>query len=509
MRAAARAHLVSKYRVGNYRDPEVTNAIIQHQFSFFSTQLTSLIPKIATRDALEFVLNQYEQATHILHGQGISDPVKKRHWLNTEGNFRRAMKYLAELISMQAPKVVLKISRRDAVRAMDQALLCAEMMVDMAEMSHRVHGVFPQDSFVTIHPPGETVDWEVHVDGRFSGYDVELMSRLERDRNHRHAFIEGHQFDIETEKHALVLNPVFEACYGWSYVRFIAGIGRIIENCHPAPNAFPTLFIDRAKLIAQFTSNGEPQAAVERMLAGFTVYPERMEEEGRVVWNPKQENRAYRRGFFEFPHETGMHLAFSREMARESLIHLVNGVCYKRLPTDWHHPDIDKALEVLSRQSGLWFEDVVAKNLFKLGIAGGRAKGRVGHSANAVQIPEQVGEIDFIGYSQTDRLLVIAEAKMVYSGIEAKFWRDDVSTFVGRKGSYAEKFRRKIEWVKSQRAAIAAALGIPTDPRIAPVMVTLYPCIAKSFIDDFPCVSLTELMLDYGQIKAWPYASEP
>jgi hypothetical protein len=505
MRSAARDHLLKKFRIGEYHDSETANAIIHHQFTFFAERLTALVPKFTGRDALEFVLNQYEETTQILHGQGIADPNERERWLRIEGDFRRAMKYLAELICLQAPKSASKTSRRDSYRAMDQALLCAEMLVDMAEMSHRVHGVFPDHVVATIHASGGPIDWEVHIGGRYAGYDVALMARTERDRNHRKDFIEGHQFDIHTDRHAEVLDSAFESCFGWSYARFISGVCRIIDGCQPAPNGFPTLFIDRRKLIENFTDHGEPVAAVERMLAGFTVYPEKMRQEGRVVWNPKQEHRAYRRGFFEFPHETGLHLAFSREMARESLIHLVNGVCYKRLPEDWRHPQIDAALEALSRRAGLWFEDVVTKNLASLGVTGRRAKERVGLAAKAVIIPSEVGEIDFLGYEPKERLLVLAEAKMVSTGIEAKYWRDDVATFVGRKGSYVEKFRKKISWVTQQRRVLAVALGLPEDVRVAPVMLTLYPCIAKIFIDDFPCVSLTEFMLDYRTAAKWPY----
>jgi len=505
MRSAARTHLLSRFRVGEYREPETANAILHHQFGFFSDRLATLVPKFANRDSLEFVLNQYEEACQILHGMGISDPAARRRWLLMEGDFRRAMKYLAELICLQAARSPPKISKREAYRAMDQALLCVEMLVDMAEMSHRVHGVFPDHVIATIHPAGGPIDWEIRVTGRYAGYDVGLMHRIERDRQHRHEFIVGPQFDIHTDSHTPFLDPAFESVHGWSYGRFISALHHIIDNCHPAPNGFPTLFVERQKILAQFVDHGEPVETVERVLAGFTVYPSKMREEGRVVWNPKQEHRAYRRGFFEYPHELGMHLAFSREMARESLIHLVNGACYKRLPEDWRHPQIDTALECLSRRAGLWFEEVVTKNLHSLGIAGGRAKDRVGPSAKAVVIPAEVGEIDFLGYSEKEHLLVLAEAKMVSTGVEAKYWRDDVATFVGRRGSYADKFRRKVGWAVAQRHALADAFGVASDVRIAPAMLTLYPCIAQIFIDDFKCVSLAEFMLDYRSTGKWPY----
>lgn len=507
MRQAAREHLLAKFRPGEFRDARIANAIVQHQFAFYAGRLADLVPRVATRDALEFVLTQYEVAATIIHGKDIHDQGQRERWLHIEGNFRRSMKYLAELICLWAPYGPVRTSRREAARAMDQALLCADSLVDLAEMSNRVHGVFPDDSVAVIHREGGPLDWEVYVAGRYTGYDLDLMARVKRDREHRHEFISGHQFDIHTERHMAVLDPAFEKCYGWSYGHFISGIGRVIDGCKPAPDGFPTLFVHRENLIDIFRKHGEPLAAVEKMLAGFTVYPAQMEREGRAVWNPKQEHRAYRRGFLEFPHKTGLHIAFSREMARESLIHLVNSVCYRRLPEDWRHPEISAALESLSGQASRWFESVVAENLAKLGIKGHRVKGRVGFSQDAPVVPEGVGEIDFLGYEPKERLLVLAEAKMVLSGLEGKFWRDDVSAFVTSKGSYAEKFRRKIVWVCEQRSQLAAALGLPSDVRVVPAMFTLYPCIAKIFIQDFPCVSITEFMLDFHSKNRWPYGT--
>ena len=94
---------------------------------------------------------------------------------------------------------------------------------------------------------------------------------------------------------------------------------------------------------------------------------------------------------------------------------------------------------------------------------------------------------------------------MVSTGVEAKYWRDDIATFVRRKGSYAEKFRRKINWVTDHRHQLAAVFSLAADVRIAPVMVTLYPCIAQIFIEDFRCVSLAEFMLDHRAAGKWPY----
>ena len=94
---------------------------------------------------------------------------------------------------------------------------------------------------------------------------------------------------------------------------------------------------------------------------------------------------------------------------------------------------------------------------------------------------------------------------MVMTGLEPRYWRDDFHEFVLRRGSYAERFRKKISWVTEQGQAICRALGWGPVAAVSPVMLTLYPCVAGGFIADFPCVSLTEFMLDYERAKRWPY----
>lgn len=504
-RNAARAHLLREFHVGGYPDSDFVNRILQHQFEFFSKSLMALVPKLVTRDALEFVLFQYDQAGKILHAKGIKHPAEVERWLGIEGNFRRALKYLAEMICLLGEAGQPQVTRDESFAAMDAGILCAEALVDLAELSHRVHGVFAGHASARVFPVGEPVDFEVRIGGPFEGYDQTMFTRIKRDRENRHRFIVGHQFDFDTEQHRQVLNPAFEACFGWPYDRFLEVLGKTIKGAQPALNAFPTLFIHRGKLVQTFVDQGAPKEGIERIISGFTLSPQRMRQEKRVVWNPKQEHRAYRRGFFEFPHETGPHLAFSRTMAQESLIHLVNSICYKKLPEEWRHATLNQAQETLSARASVWFEETVGRNMSALGFQGARAKDRIGTDARAVKIPSDIGEIDYLGFHLKERLLVIAEAKMSNVGLEAKLWRDDVEDFVRRRNSYAEKFRRKIAWVAARRSEIGIALTGAAVERFAAVMVTLYPCIARMFITDFPCVSMAELMLDYRAKGEWPY----
>ena len=76
--------------------------------------------------------------------------------------------------------------------------------------------------------------------------------------------------------------------------------------------------------------------------------------------------------------------------------------------------------------------------------------------------------------------MVVAEAKMVLTGLEAKFWRDDLSAFVQGPQCYAAKFHRKIAWVCDQRGHADAL-----------------PRAGQDVCHGLPCVSLTEFLLDF------------
>jgi hypothetical protein len=507
IRDRARANLRSTFSPGEYRGAEAANRILQHQFKIYEALLQPLIPKLSCRGGAEFLLFQYDQAWQLLHGAEILDLNERNRWAWIEPRMKRAIKFLVESICMfgsteaHAPR-----SRREAEFAAEAALACAENMVDLGTQSDLVHSVFPQECVLRVFNSGP-YDFTLDIEGSRAGYNDAFSERIIRDRRSRDRFVPWPQFDNHTATHQRFLDDPFRKEFGMSYGEFIAALLAVINDAQPSlhPDAFPTLFVNRKRVIDELANSGRQRNAIERALKGFSITREGLLKEKRVVWKPKQESRAYRRGFFVLPHEDGPHFAFSREMARESLMHLVSWVSYRHLPKEWKTHITTKAAHMLSREAGIWFERVVRQRFNDLGFAGNRAQKTIGEGTYRVTIPEDVGEIDFIGYHPEQRLLVVAEAKMVMTGLEAAYWRDDLDEFVFRHGSYADRFRRKLAWVLNQRKAICASLNVERDASVGAIMLTLYPCIAREFIADFPCVSITEFMLDYEACSNWPY----
>lgn len=213
------------------------------------------------------------------------------------------------------------------------------------------------------------------------------------------------------------------------------------------------------------------------------------------------------------PHKTGPHLAWSPKMAVENAALLITEIPMKQVPIEWASPEVVSALGRLSNVVGKWFETSMARNFTSLGIVGiESAKDAVGRGPTAVPIPPDIGEMDFIGYSHTDRAVIVAESKFVRSGAEPRFYRDDLSEFVTGSNAFMKRLSRKSEWVAHNlprvRTALANATGAKiTDEtrRVLSVMVTYYPSCAGYFWKEAPCVSLAEFMLDYQHSGKWPY----
>lgn len=507
IRQDARKHLLSTFFPGEYKGAKAVNEIVQHLFQFYQKRLIPLVGMLSCRDTVDFLLSQYDEASRILYGNGIADQKKREIWQLTEPNFRRAIKYLVELLCMNSIATRQNDPGPHTIQALEVALVCAECMAHLAYESDLAHSVFPEDCLVLVsdqHP----LHCKISIGGNHKGFDRLFQARVIRDRQSRGRHMANPQFDCDPSKHAQFLDESFRQSFGMTFRDFLQAIGAVIEEVSPAEGGPSSLFVHRDTVINALAESGKPRQAIERALCGFSITAEKLLEENRVIWKPKQEYRAYRRGFYVFAHPTGQHLAFSREMAKESLIQLLIWATHNHLPPEWQTASTNLALTTLAQASGKWFEKLVCEKLTSLDFQGKTVNRTIGDGHSRIQIPDAVGEIDFLGYNSRHRMLVVIEAKMVQTGLEACYWRDDLHEFVFRSGSYADHFRKKLAWVRENAAAIALSLGYGPVSTLGAAMLTMYPCIARDFIPDFPCVSLTEFMLDYDQVSGWPYQTE-
>lgn len=516
-RTEAEKQLREGFPAGIYRGAQKINEILQSRFAHFYRLLHAEIPKSASRHLMEFVLAQYDLTAEInLKRQQDALPAEDAaYWDENGPRIRRALKHLAEVVIMLGPPEAPALDPDALFLNVDTIVICAELLVDFYNLSDQTHGVHPNETVLTIHPEGRADYLELTVENyqRFSDFPA----RLARDTARQKDYLPGVPLRYDLDYQAAELDGAFRVVFGFGYKDAIQILMQLIDRAVvPGPGNFDVPFVRRDQMVEQVRqTTGWAPPSIDRLLAGFSLTKAKMEEEKRAIYKPKQEYRAFRRGFFEMPHDTGPHLTWSRRMARECLFELMKGTIFQRCPPEWKEGPINQALAALQGKAGDWFEAQVDRNMTTLGFAGKPSlKGGIGFGADRMAIPPGIGEIDYLGYLPAHRLLVVLEDKMVDGGFEPTYFRDDISSFVTGKKPYAEQLRRKVDWVRANLPGVCKGLSsvlpgrLTVDPaRLAGALVTLHPTYASYFIPDYPCVALTEFMDAFREKGDWPFPS--
>lgn len=513
VRIEAEKNLRSEFGVGRYTDRETINQILLHQFGFYINFLEQLLPTLASLDFLTFLLAEYDTTAEIdrLYKNNQLNDNDKERWADLGPTVRRAIKYLAERVILFQPVELPDVPIEEIVEATEKIWICAEELVKHYILSDQTFMIFPDDTIFEVNPEGELDYWTLEINNHCA---TEIRERTRIDTMNRDKFIPSLLFNLQSSEHEKILGDAFKNTMGISYLEVLGVLRTFIDGAQPPEDGFPIPFIHREQTIISLANHlNFPQQAVEQVINGFSISKSNLETEGREIWKPKQEYRAFRRGIFEVPDAAGTHLIFSKAMAKENAIQLVGGAVFKDIPPEWRSDEVNAALETLSNEAGKWFEQVVLENLETIGIFGIKSiKNGIGQQDKRFAIPPDVGEIDYLGYSPSENLLILCECKMVRGGFEPKYFRDEIYEFVNSKKSYFNKFQRKIDWVRQNVSDIGNALSsvrayeVPITPtHIATAVITLYPSIVSCFTTDFPCVTITEIMTGYEQNKSWPY----
>lgn len=514
VRQEAEATLRKEFKAGTYTKKDEINAILKRHFSFYDEMLKRAIPQIASLAVMDFVLGQYDLSFEInskYDKAQVFDLSEREKWRRLGPDFRRAAKYLAECITMLAPTSPLSVEPEQVVGMIDRCWICAEQMVHLSTLSTQTFTLFPDETRLEIRPEGE-LEWfilSLTEPKRYEAYG----ERVRRDTASRKEVIDELAMVYNRQRLKDVLDGPFKANCGFTMsdvFGFAFGLNKNTEQPRPG---FDVPFVAEAQILDSIRSViGGTADEAKRMFDGLVLRPTALVNEGRVVWKPKQEYRAYTRPFFEFPHPTGTHFIWSRSMANECLMMLYTRLVQKHIPSEWEIGSVPKALEDYASAITKEFETTVNACLGQHGITTGRFKSSIGQGSAMLKIPDLIGELDVLGYWEKEGLLVVGECKLVKPTHEPATFRDDIAKFTGGSDNYVTQVKRKTKWAVENARQVAAALqtvkGFPPTVsvrRVAPILVTYYPAFASLFIPDVPCVALTELVADIRRHDAWPY----
>lgn len=518
IRELAERHLRAKYEVGFYNKAAEISAIYNHLVVGYEAEFSSAITRVADRGFIEFMFHEYDRTSEIDSlARQRKLPPKEAEWWDREGPFiRRAIKFIIErcVLTDTTPKSGLK--RHEYRDSFDTIMVCAEMLVKCSAESDHTYYLFPQKFILEIHKPGSEKFLSLHladqsirgiVDGKHH------KARARKDRQHRADFIKGEPFDNDTVQHDQILGEAFKETVGVSYKMALEMIVTLHNIALPAKEGFPIRFVPKSQVLENLSIMFEVgPSVVEKVLSAFMLTTETMASEPRSFWNPKNEYRAYRRAIFEMHHATGPHLAWSEAMLVEALQLLRWGIAYGNLPSEWKQTPLTESIGTLVTHGGKWFEQQVARQLRKLGFH--PVTSRKGIGIGNSRLDFECGELDILAYNKTSKTLIIAECKTGLGGSEPKHFRDAMSNYIRKRDSHQVKFTRKISWTQAHMQQLITALnsskeiGSNIEPQqVCYPMITQYPSFASSFIENFPCVSLSEFVMEYRKNRKWPYST--
>lgn len=495
-----------RYKSNKYTNKNEVKEIVNYMYEEYYRLLDDNLPIIDQWEFTIFLMNQYDVygQVEIEYKKGNLTPSDTLFWRDYGVFTRRAIKHLLELLCIAGMKEHSSenISKEIQERSLSICFIAVEELVSLYMRSESYYRLY--DDVTLILDASKYIYFNVIEDGRYD-FDprVELINADE--------YIGVENILRSPDIQAEILNYSFEEKFSINYLSLLSTLQYLILNLGEENENFCCFPLDVIiKSLSEDLKINEVQ--VSGIISGFSLTAESMLSEGRELYKPKQQYRAYKRGFFIFENEKVKYIIFSKRMARECFDLLVSDVCFRKIPPEWESNLIKKSLDKLSLEAGKWFERVVDRNLKSLGIQGELSvKSLKFRNKKIIHIPKSIGEIDFIGYSEKEKLLIIIEAKQVGFSSEPRMYIDDLDKFITSENGYVKKFQKKINWVIDNKDEVCKFLNEKTKKEvtintIGYAMITHYPLYIASEIEEFSCLSLTKFMMEYKCNNGWVFS---
>ncbi|EPF0316208.1 hypothetical protein ACSN7O_003568 [Enterobacter chuandaensis] len=490
---------------GLYTDKTDIVNIVNLMYREYYAILDEYLPAIPPRKFVAFLTEQYEQYGKVsdAHKLGKLSDEDEVFWSSWAIYARRGIKHIMELLCRSR----MEPGNADGGQALEEdaismVFIAAEELVSLYMRSDNYRNIL--DEVTLTLDPDEYIYFHVAQDSSHPFDKRQAFREISK-------YVPVPMFLQDTAAHAEVLDADFTETTGISYKDTLGVIQWLIDTCSDKEQpGQPGSFVWKeavGKLTHAFSITA---SQAELIIGGFSLSADNMDE--RELFRPKQEYRAYKRGFFRDQSPGVDQVFFSRRMALECLTLLVSDVPFRKLPPEWQSRSVNKALNTLSLRAGRWFENVVANNLAAAGIIGSTSVKAISLNKNErVKIPADIGEIDFLGFHEEKKILVIIEVKQVGFATEPRMYQDDLSKFTGGQDNYSTRFIKKYRWVLENIDSVKKYLhhkfGFTSELNTAGyAMVTLYPTIAATKIEAFTCISVSEFMHEYHENEKWPFS---
>lgn len=481
-----KGNIFEHFEAKTYTNSEEINEIITHMYSLYENIIESEIKKISQRTILEHLLKEYDKS-HEIHKEIITKYRDDENILNAWQMYgpviRRALKYQIEKCTINYQ--VKEIALSECYTSLDKVIIASEEMCKLYMSSEATYSVF--SGFTTLTLTHDTSNYWV-----LKNTIAEAAIRPNIDFSKLSTRYSPPDSNLKLAQ--TILNDAFKQSFGVTLEEIEKFLKVLLFDVvtDQVPFVRKSMIVDN--LVRYFNISTDNAKA---LLAGITISKEKLTTPKRLLYKPKQENRLFSRIFIEVPHRTGRHLVWAKGLATENLSLLTKNLYYRKIPIEWETKDIKIGMDILSNRLGKWFEKIAVLELEAIGVVGvSSAKKQIGVGKEKIEIPDNVGEIDYLGYSKKNNDLMLVEFKILTPSLEPTHFRDDYDKFFKENG-YITKFQKKIEWVSQNLEVVCKCLSkqLKTDiidPSLSKILITYYPSVMNVFVNEFTVTTLIE-----------------
>ena len=500
-----KSNVFKKFKSGKYTEKKIILEIVSCIYNIHYRVISKYINYVDKYALFIFLSNEYERYAQAVEHYNNSDFSTEEEdlWKSYAGNARRAIKHLMELIIIEGLYNRNNVPLLSQEKAVSKIFISAEEMVG-SYMRYQLYDNILES--VTL-----TLDENRH---EYFHVAEDLTERYDprEDICDMKKCIPSPSFFENMEKHNQIIGKSFEEKFGKCYLGIMYYLRGAIDIYYKEQGDF--CIIKRSDFI-DFMSKGMSisKDSATTIIEGFSLNKHNMLNEGRVLSKPKQEYRAYKRGFFVTNIDGEDYLLFSPRMAIECWNILRTDVCFGKIPPEWKSKKIEKDIATLSGEAGKWFENVVKAKFEEYGfIVFSSLKRMAFRDGRSVKLEDGIGEIDLLCYDRKNSDVVVVEVKQVSSSSEPRQYLDDISRFITSKNNYRNKFIKKYTWFINNKELLKEYLsekigGEVEIKRIGYAIITRYPSPIFNKIKDFSCISIMKFVREFSESKKWSFSS--
>lgn len=493
VRKDVESYIRSKYTPGIYHNPNSINSIIKDVFSFLDNKITPLIKKLSCFELIALLLREYSKSCAVQEhfSRGTPSPSRKQ-WEQRNG-FRRSIKYIAEKMLEyfdETNQIPMDVQPTD----FELLIELTEIAFDFSFQSDTTYGISRERTVYELYK--ENPDPRKHYYNlSINDFDYDLSENakllyrqfVEKNGSLYRDLFKQYEEYLERENND-------ESCINLQY---IFKIFDILSHLDYKTN---DIFIAKSKLKQILTEDYNiPLNSANLFFDIFSINKEGLKKEPRIIHDTKQKYRLKTRFILQFESNKTSYLLYTLEMLNEAHIMLHKSLCHNDLPNELKSKNLKDISSKITQSYGKKFEVYATTFLKTKGFIGSVSKRRLPSGST---IPNDVGEIDFLGYSKDLQKVACFEFKNVFYSTDPQEFRDDLEKFIRKKNSYLSKFKKKINFVKEHIEDLAEyyrqknSIDLSTSQLIVG-MLTYAPNISRFFMTDCKCMSLAEFEVEW------------